>query len=652
MIDAEGSVFIAKAGQIWRGEKIRYNLISGTAEAEDFRSGKNPYFVAGKGLSVNLTNQVYSATNTLITSDDYAEPFIKVRARKFQMYSGQYIAAEGATIYLGNVPIMYLPHYRRFMGRHLSNFEFEPGFRSAYGAYVLGTYNYYFSTNLDMALHFDLRSRRGVGGGPDFNYDLGPILGHGQLQTYITRDLEPGATQPVLPPARENRYRVSLFHVAEVDTNTTVRLAVRQQSDPAFMRDYFEGEYRRNPQPSSYLEVSHLWSNWGLNAYAQPQINDYFQTVERLPDIRLTGFRQQVGQTPVFYESETSLAYLRFQPGMTATTNYSAMRWDTYHQVLLPYTFFGWLNVAPRVGERFTYYGATDGKGAQPDEQMRAVFNTGMEVSMKASRSWNNLTNSWLELDGLRHIFEPTINYVFVPSPNKAPANLPQFDHEFTSLRLLPIDYPDYNAIDSVDSQNTLRLGLRNKLQTHRDGRIENLLNWAVVTDWRLKPRSGQSTFADVYSDLDFSPRSWLYFNSQTRYSIDLERWREADHQVVFSPSDRWSWGGGHRYFRSDPALGPDSGNNLITSRLYLKLNENWGVRVSHYFEARDGHMEEQYYTIYRDLRSWTTSLTFRVRDNRRGSQDFTIGFQISLKAFPRFKMGQDAVEPSFLLGG
>ena len=275
-----------------------------------------------------------------------------------------------------------------------------------------------------------------------------------------------------------------------------------------------------------------------------------------------------------------------------------------------------------------------------------------VEVSMKLSRSWNNLTNSWLELDGLRHIFEPTFNYVFVPSPNKAPANLPQFDYEFTSLRLLPIDYPDYNAIDSVDSQNTLRLGLRNKLQTHRDGRIENLLNWAVVTDWRLKPRSGQSTFADVYSDLDFNPRSWLYFNSQTRYSIDLERWREADHQIVFSPSDRWSWGGGHRYFRSDPTLGPDSGNNLITSRLYLKLNENWGVRISHYFEARDGHMEEQYYTLYRDLRSWTTSLTFRVRDNRRGSQDFTIGFQISLKAFPRFKMGQDAVEPSFLLGG
>jgi hypothetical protein len=72
---------------------------------------------------------------------------------------------------------------------------------------------------------------------------------------------------------------------------------------------------------------------------------------------------------------------------------------------------------------------------------------------------------------------------------------------------------------------------------------------------------------------------------------------------------------------------------------------------MSHHFEARDGTMEEQYYTIYRDLRSWTAAFTFRVRDNRTGSDDYTIAATFSLKAFPRFGLNSDRDKPSLLVG-
>jgi hypothetical protein len=39
---------------------------------------------------------------------------------------------------------------------------------------------------------------------------------------------------------------------------------------------------------------------------------------------------------------------------------------------------------------------------------------------------------------------------------------------------------------------------------------VDNLVNWALVTDWRLDPRAGQPTFSDLYSDLDVKPFSWL----------------------------------------------------------------------------------------------------------------------------------------------
>ena len=63
--------------------------------------------------------------------------------------------------------------------------------------------------------------------------------------------------------------------------------------------------------------------------------------------------------------------------------------------------------------------------------------------------------------------------------------------------------------------------------------------------------------------------------------------------------------------------------------------------------------MEEQVYTLYRDFRSWTGALSFRVRESRTGQdRDYTIGVIFNLKAFPRFKLRDDVDRPSMLFGG
>ena len=72
---------------------------------------------------------------------------------------------------------------------------------------------------------------------------------------------------------------------------------------------------------------------------------------------------------------------------------------------------------------------------------------------------------------------------------------------------------------------------------------------------------------------------------------------------------------------------------------------------MQHRFEARDGILEEQYYTVYRDFRSWTAALTFRVRENRIGPTDYGVAVTFSLKAIPRFKLGDDRNKPTLLLG-
>jgi hypothetical protein len=221
---------------------------------------------------------------------------------------------------------------------------------------------------------------------------------------------------------------------------------------------------------------------------------------------------------------------------------------------------------------------------------------------------------------------------------------------------LLPIRFPDYNDIDAIESENAVRFGLRNTLQTMRNGQLDNLLNWNLLLDWNLKPNNQtngiflqpQQTFDDLYSDLAFKPRTWITLDSQLRYSINSRELNMSFHQITFTPNDRWSWGIGHWYLRDGFV---DTGANFITSTIFYRLNDNWGLRAIHAFDAQSGRLQGQFYTLYRDFRSWTGALTFRVQDNSGGPTDYTIAFSFSLKANPRYKPGTDAVEPDRLIG-
>lgn len=645
---ADGRVRIQRDDMVWVGEHITYNFNTHQMEAAQFRTGKPPVFAGGADLHGDVSNRVYTVRHAYITTDDISEPTQRIRATSIKIVPGERFEARNAVLYLGKVPVFYFPVYSRKLDERANRFILTPGSSSHYGAFLLGSYTFFLNEQIDGALHLDYRTKRGIGTGADANLHLDQ-WGEAAFKYYYAHDIDANADSPGLS-IPDDRQRFYFSYNATPFTNLNVKSRVDYQSDERLLHDFLEGDYRRNPQASTFVEVNKLWPNFSLDVYAQPRVNDFLETIERLPEVKLTAFRQQLGPLPFFYESESSAGWYRrlfADTNSPAIASYSAFRADTFHQLTLPWTFFGWLNVTPRAGGRFTYYDCATATNPS-NEISRAVFNTGVEVSFKSSRLWPAAKSALLDVDGIRHIIEPSVNYVFVPVPNKRPAGLPQFDYELPSFRLLPIEFPDYNSIDSVDSQNTLRLGLRNKLQTKRDGRIDNLAWWDVYTDWRLQRRQGQETFADLFSDLAFKPRSWLTVESLTRWDLNDGRLNMALHNLSFQPNDVWNWSVGHWYLR-DGFI--DQGSSLISSTLLWRLSENWAFRTEHSFEARNGRMQEQAYTVYRDLRSWTAALTLRLRDNLGGPDDVAVALTFSLKAAPRFGLGSDTTRANPLLG-
>ena len=529
---------------------------------------------------------------------------------------------------------------------------------------MLNTYSWFLGDTADGKIHLDYRERRGLGGGPDLNLHL-ERWGELSLKYYYQNDAHANtSTNATLNYGHipENRQRFYAGWQATPATNLNLKALVNYQSDPLMLHDFFDGDYSANPQPNTFIEANKYWNNWSLDALTTPRVNNFFSQIERLPDVKLTGFRQQIFDTPLYYDSESSLGWYRSYFANSATNGFypftnglygnTGTRADTFHQISLPWVFFNKLNVTPYVGGRMTYYNTENNIFSTNAEVYRAALNTGIRTSFKASRLWAGATNSFWDVDGLRHIIEPSADYAFVPRPSAAPSELPQFDPENPSLLLSPVMFPDYNSIDSIDSMNVVRFGLRNLLQTKRAGQVDNLVNWNVMLDWRLNPQIGQSSLNDLYSHFALRPRRWLTAESQLRYDLDDGELNLAFHQLTFSPNDRWSWGIGHWYLRGGNWGSTTWGrNDFITSTLFYRVNDNWGLRATHNFNTVNGRLQEQFYTIYRDLRSFTGALTFRVQDNVNSTSDFTIAFTLSLKASPSTSVGDDTVNPSRLVG-
>jgi LPS-assembly protein len=667
---AEGHVRIQENGQMWIGTHIIYNLKTHQMESGGFRTGRPPVYAEGAMVHGNVTNKTYSARYVYMTTDNVSRPDYYLRAKRMRIVPGKYIEAWNAILFVKGIPLLYYPYFRHSLSLHANNLTVMPGDDSLFGPFLYGMYTWNLDDIINGKFHLDYREKRGVGLGPDANLHLGQ-WGNVRMKYYYLHDLDSEESISSnafenLPPIPKDRQRFYLDWQATPYTNLNTKALINYQSDQLVLHDFFQGDYGQNPQPNTFVEANKYWNNWSLDAETTPRINSFFDQVERLPDLQLTGYRQQLLNTPLYYESQSSIGYYqRYFAGtdtLFGNTNgtaldYSGSRADTFHQLLLPETFFGWLNFTPRVGGRVTWYGPEHGPGGTNSQATRYVLNTGADVSFKASRLWRDATNSFLEVNGLRHIFQPTLSYVFVPQPNYTPEQLPQFDSVLPNLMILPVEFPDYNDIDSIDSENVLRFGVRNTLQTMRGGQLDNLLDWNLMLDWNLTPNGQvndiflqpQQTFDDLYSDLVFKPRSWIALESLLRYDINDNHLNMAFHQVTFSPNDRWSWAIGDWYLH--PGF-VDAGDDVITSTLFYRLNENWGLRATHYFNAETGKLQEQYYSVYRDIRSWTAALTFRLIDNGGGQPvDYGVAFSISLKADPRYHVGEDSIVPYEMLG-
>ena len=663
----EGNVRIFRGGRLFIGESAIYNLESKVLNASTIRGDFSPFAFQGQSLGT-LGPKAYFVKNGLFTTSDNSKPDYSIRAKGVKIYTSDHIVFTNVRLYVGQTPIFWFPYLYHSLDKEQA-FTITPGYNSVWGAYLLGTYNFPLGENWDGKVRLDLLTDRGVGFGFESNWSGGKTdKSWGRFRAYGINDGQPNTNKTGLnrEPIDPLRYRVSFQDRTYLTEDIYFTADVNRLSDARFLQDFEGGEFRRNPNPDNVVAFTKWHENYAATLLARVNLNEEnFDGTERVPELSVEGKRSPIFRGPVFWENVTSTGFLKRNfADDSLLADYDTFRADVFHQLTLPHTFGGWLSLVPRVGARLTYYGDTGQYADVPTANgiqsvlrtkaavLRPAFNAGFESSFKFSREFESVQSRMLGLESLRHVVQPYVNFSYNYS-GEDPAGILQFDRLNPSTELPPIDFPQFNSVDSIDTWTILRLGVRNRLQTKRNGATLNWLELDTFFDLNIdRPdfggafKSDEGNFSNVFNRLRWTPLPWMSMTLDAQLPLFDKGFTQVNTNLGFMLNSSVQLNVGHRYI-SDSVSFTDS--SLLNLGGYFRLSDHWGVSIRELYELQDNILETQRYELHRDLSSWIASLGFVVRDNR-GVNDYGLVLTFTLKDIPGVRLPV-SLDPDDLTG-
>src|SRR5436190_3861162 len=658
-VELRGHVRIYRDTSLYIAENGIYNTETKKIRALNARTEAQPYFLTGKHVT-SISDNGYLINDGTFTTHDSPKADFHLHARTIRVYENDRVIFQYVTAYVGKVPIFWWPYLYQSLNEAFS-FTVSPAYLSSWGPSLLTQVTFPITEDIRGRLRLDYRQRRGVAVGFDSTIDYFNDS-QARIKTYYLQDQNPLLNETAIPrkDVPTGRYRLSLADTTNFTDDIYGITNLTKLSDPYVMQDFFQGEFRIDPVPDNVLAVAKTDPFYTLTAIERFQANEFFTTTERSPEVVLDIKRHGLFGGPIFYEGETGLANLRLQfPQDSGFENYGTYRFDTFHQLTYPNTYFGWLSIVPRVGYRGTYYGKTWDLGStmfippsnplEPNfilppptlanpvkfdgDTFRSVFDTGAEASFKISRKWEDVQSRAVGLDGLMHVIQPFTNFSYVKEDGPNPTAVLGFDRFQPSTQPRAIDFPQFTSIDSIADWTVWRVGVRNRLETRRDDTTMTWLELDSFVDVNFENPYEPTDYSNLVNNLRFTPLPWMSFQINSQVPAFDKGFTEVDTIANVQPIANLQLTVAHRYLTGNPFF---DNSSLFVVGGYYRIDDNWAVGVQEQYEGATGVLEQQRYSIYRDLSSWVASFGGVIRDNS-GSKEYGVIFTITLKAFPKF---------------
>lgn len=693
-----GNVRIYSGENLFNGQRAFYNLETKQVRALEFDGGHAPLKFSSLSAKGFGTRQ-FTLNDSAITTSDSSMPDWHVKAKTIRLYPGDRVVMLNSTLYVGKVPIFWLPYaYGNLRSQGL---QVSPGYVSNWGGFLLTSYTFPIGTgdNFLATIRQDYRTERGYAVGFDAAIKFGKNdRSYGKFVSYYVDDQQPstkiGGPGELPEQDSQARYRIGYQGKVFVTDDIYATIDITKLSDRDFMQDFYPAENQTNPQPDNNVTLTKLDDVYSWSLVTRWQMNSFQETTERQPEAAFDFKQEPLFGLPVFYDGTTALGQLNRNFAQDSYgVDYGATRFDTFHQISAPQTLWGWLSAVPKVGIRGTFYsqggsfqgsngvinpfpyaytanGNTNGNANVPvgnalvttGNVVRPIFNAGLENSFKISRSFEGMQSRMLGLDGLRHVFQPysNLSYAYAGGPNVN--QVLQFDrllpnnpnattksgYQPSSTQLEPLDFPQFAAIDAIDTWAIWRLGVRNRLQTRRDGDTHDWFYLDSFADVNGINPYFNGPISNFNNRFVFAPVSWLNLRVGSQVPLTSDGFTELNTDFNVMPVRNFSFGFGTRYIDN---YNGSSNDNQYPINAFWKMNDHWSVSGQGIYNQAAANNNStgsaliyQRYMIHRDLSSWIVSFGAEVRANQGtatqgGQNQYGALLTFTLKDLPQVTM-------------
>jgi lipopolysaccharide assembly outer membrane protein LptD (OstA) len=620
VVNVAGNVRIVRAptktapsGSILYGKAAVYNLDSKSGQMKDIKIEAKPFYDHAK--EGYLEDGRYVLINGYVSTCDLDDPHYRLTARKIIIYPKDKIVAKNVWLKVGPVPVFYIPYYSQSL-KDKFPVELAFGHKKYLGMYVLTGWRYKINEQNRGKIHLDWYEDRGEGFGITHNAETSDF-GKALVNAYFIKDAFYSQAKAdvfakdyperlVIPPKylQEDRYKAQISYKWNPMPKLAITADVNKFSDENFMKDFFYREYQTNPTQNSYILADYSFANSSLAMLTQGHANNFYTEKEYLPQLNYNLYRQQLGQSQVYFQSNELLGDIS-QRYAYSPLKYDSNRFYSSNTISRPFQI-KWLHIDNSLSQTSAYYSKdTQGQGA-----WSTSWQAGATASVKLYKTLPyqfNLLGQ--KIEAMRQILTPSIGYAYIRAPIGNFASIVPFDD-----------------LMNIARSELVSIGFDNKFQVKTKTDKWDFIYFNPTAYYHIGDRGLENYFSNIYSKLEIYPVPNKGLVSEYNYDLRLKRLTIVNGDLSFS-GKKYSVAFGQRYTRTQPAQSTLNLSYQLTPKIkYL------GYMI---YDDSDGYCQEQEYGFRFDLHCWWMDIDFDIKHPQANKvRDTGIWIQFSLKGF------------------
>ncbi len=558
---AHGHALLFSEGDTLEGDLLEINLETKKGFAHDGRMFyiKNHLYVTGSEIE-KTGEATYRIKDATATTCDGPVPDWQFTGKEADVTIDGYGTLKNGTFQIQDTSVAWFP-WAMFPAKTSR----QSGFLFPYMGYSekkLGLdvdipFYWAISDNYDATIYTRYMSMRGLQEGLEFRY-FPTASTRGLFYGDFLRDQWTG-TDTTTPVPRtwtepQNRWSWYWSHETTFEPGFYFRADLMRISDIYYFQDFSSHNYYLdhyagainqpfqkisfvgNEQLASYDSTARIvkqWRNVNLTALTQYTENlltpSNAETLQRYPEITLTGFKQPLFDTRLNGEFTSLYGYYYRDYGVKGSA------FDVYPKVSLPWAFGSYATVTPEVGVRETLWDASSNNPAVPGTSSgRTLYSFSLGATTEVFRIFDV---DWGAIQKVRHAIKPEVTYYYVPFVDQ-------------TVR------PDF--VTGVDSSNGVTYALTNTL-IGRTADEKGIVSYLEIARLKLSqtynitspvifstttiptipptlptalPADPTAIFSPLAMELDINPYQYLGFANRSAFDFNTMSWAQIQQDI------------------------------------------------------------------------------------------------------------------------